>query len=127
MPTLEAMQKMIVFYHDNDIDMLKLGCTLPNLGNICLHKSTDATFYPFTEGEKDLLEKIREDVVGGPSIVFTRKPVVDETFVRKSPNLCKSFVVIDASQLHPNSMCQPLPTGLYTRLDFDSETSRFTP
>ena len=34
-PTLEAMQKMIAFYHDYDIDMLKLGCTLSNLVNIC--------------------------------------------------------------------------------------------
>ena len=41
-PTLEAMQKMIAFYHDKDIDMLKLGCTLPNLANIRLHKFTDA-------------------------------------------------------------------------------------
>ena len=57
-PTLEAMQKMIAFYHNKDIDMLKLGCTLPNLANICLHKSTDAKFYPFTEGDKALLEKI---------------------------------------------------------------------
>ena len=79
--------------------MLKLGFTLPNLANICLHKSTDAKFYPFTEGDKNLLEKIREDVVGGPSIVFTRKAVVDETFDRKSTNICKSFVGIDASQL----------------------------
>ena len=109
-PTLEAMQKMIAFYHDKDIDMLKLGCTLPNLANICLHKSTNAKFYPFTEGDKDLLEKIREDVVGGPSIVFTRKAVVDETLVRKSTNLCKSIVGIDASQLYPYSMCQPMPT-----------------
>ena len=124
-PTLEAMQKMIAFYHDKDIGMLKLGCTLPNLANICLHKSTDANFYPFTEGDKDLLEKIREGVVGGPSIVFTRKAVVDETFIRKSTNLCKSIVGIDASQLYPYSMCQPMPTGLYTRWDLDSETSRF--
>ena len=64
-PILEAMQKMIAFYYDKNIDMLKLGCTLPNLANICLHKSTGAKFYPFTEGDKDLLEKIREDVVGG--------------------------------------------------------------
>ena len=127
MPTLEAMQKKIVFYHDKDMDMLKLGCTLPNLANICLHKSTDAKFYPITEGDKDLLEKIREDVVGGPSIVFTRKAVVDETFVRKSSNICKSIVGIDASQLYPYSMCQPMPTGLYTRWDLDSETSGFTP
>ena len=83
-PTLGAMQKMIEFYQYKGIDMLKLGCTLPNLANICLHKSTDSKFYPFTESHKDLLEKIREDMVGGPSIVFTRKAVVDETFIRKS-------------------------------------------
>ena len=43
--TLEAVQKMIEFYHDKGIDMLKLGCTLPNLANICLHKSTTHKFY----------------------------------------------------------------------------------
>ena len=40
-PTLEVMQKMIEFYHNKGSDMLKRGCTLPNLANICLHKSTD--------------------------------------------------------------------------------------
>ena len=125
-PTPEAMQKMIEFYHNKGIDMLKLGCTLPNLANICLHKSTDSKFYPFTESDKDLLEKIREDMVGGPSIVFTRKAVVDETFIRKSSNLCKSIVGIDASQLYPYSMCQPMPTGLYTRWEYYSENKRFT-
>ena len=78
----------------------------------CLHKSTSAKFNPFTETDKDLLQKIREDMVGGPSIVFTRKAVVDETFIRKSENICKSIVGIDASQLYPYSMCQPMPTGL---------------
>ena len=126
-PTLEAMQKPIAFYHDKDIDMLKLGFTLPNLANICLHKSTDAKFYPFTEGDKDLLEKIGEVVVGGPSIVFTRKAVFDETFIPKSAKICESIGGIDASQLYPYSMCQRMPTGLYTRWDFDSETSSFTP
>ena len=58
------------------------------------------------------MEKIREDVVGGPSIVFTRKAVVDEIFIRKSTNICKSIVGLDASQLYPYSMCQPMPTGL---------------
>ena len=114
-PTLEAMQKMIEFYHNKGIDMLKLGCTPPNFANICLQKSTDSKIYLFTESDKGLLEKIREDMVGGPSIVFTRKAVVDETFIRKSSNLCKSVVGIDASQLHPYSMCQPMPAGMYTR------------
>ena len=126
-PTLEAMQKMIEFYHQKEIEMLKLGCTLPNLANICLHKSTDSKFYPFTESDKDLLEKIREDMVGGPSIVFTRKAAVDETLIRKSTNLCKSIIGIDASQLYPYSMCQPMPTGLYTRWNYDSESQKFMP
>ena len=106
--------------------MLKLGCTLLGLANNCLHKSTDSKFSPFTESDKDLLEKIREDMVGGPSFVFTSKAVVDETFIRKSSNLCKSIVGIDASQLYPHSICQPMRTGLYTRREYDSETKRFT-
>ena len=126
-PTLEAMQKMLDFYHKKGIDMLKLGCTLPILANICLHKSTSAKFYPFTGTDKDLLQEIREDMVGGPSIVFTRKAVVDETFIRKSENICKSIVGIDASQLYPYSMCQPMPTGLYTRWEYDTESKRFKP
>ena len=55
--TLEAMQKRIVFYHDKDIVIIKLGCTLPNLANTCLQKSTDAKFHPCTESDKDLLGK----------------------------------------------------------------------
>ena len=75
-PTLEAMQKKIEFYHNKGIDILNLGYTQPNLANICLHKSTDSKFYPFTESDKDLLEKIGV-MVGDPSIVFTGKAVAD--------------------------------------------------
>ena len=86
--------------------MLKLGCTLPNLANSCLHKSTSAKFYPFTENEEELLRKIREDMVGGPSIVFTRKAAVDEIFIRTLGNVCISIVGIDASQLYLSSYQQ---------------------
>ena len=124
-PTLEGMQKMLAFYHKKGIEMLNLGCTLRNLANICLHKSTSAKFYPFTETDKDLLQKIRGDMVGGPSIVFTRKAVVDEIFIRNSENICKSIVGIDAGQLYPYSMCQRMPTGLYTRWEYDTDSNRF--
>ena len=77
--------------------MLKLGYIFLNLAKLCLRKSTSAKFYPFNETDKDLLQKIRKDMVGGPSIVFTRKAVVDETFIRSSRNICKSIAGIDAS------------------------------
>ena len=124
-PTLEAMQKMMEFYHNKGIDMLKLGCTLPNLANICLHKSTNNKFYPFVEADKDLHDKIRENMTGGPSIVFTRKGVVDQTYIRNTKNICKSIVCIDAIQLYSFSMCQEMPTGLYTRWEFDSDSQKF--
>ena len=127
MATLEAMKKTIEFYHKKRIDMLKLGRTLPNLANICLHSSTNVKFYPFPEGDEDLLEKIREDLVGGPSIVFTRKAVVGQTHIRSFSNTCKSMVGIDASQLYPYAMFQPMTTGLYRRWEFNVDLKRFKP
>ena len=72
-PPLEAMQQLTEFYHNERIEMLKLRCTLPNLAYMCLHKSTNSNFYPFTELDKNFLGKIREKMVYGPSIVFTAK------------------------------------------------------
>ena len=69
---------MIAFCHGKGIDMLKLGCTLPNLANIYPHTSADAKFYPFTEGDKDLLKKIRESVFGGRSINLLEKQLLME-------------------------------------------------
>ena len=94
---------------------------------ICLHSSTNVRFYPFPKGDKDLLEKIKENMVGGPSIVFTRKTVVGRIRIRSSSNTCKSVVGIDASQLDPYAMCQPMPTGLYTLWEFIADLQRFKP
>ena len=79
-PTLQAMQKVIQFYHDGGIYIMKLECTRPNVAYLCLHKSTYHKFYPFFEGDKDLCEKAREEMNGGTSIGFTPKAVVDQTF-----------------------------------------------
>ena len=66
-PPLEAMQKMVEFYHNKGIDILKIGCILPNLANICLHSSTSTKCYHFTGSDKDLFSKFRKDLVGGAS------------------------------------------------------------
>ena len=66
-PTPEAVKKLVDFYHNKRIDMLKIRCNLPNLANICVHMSTTANFYPLTQSDKVFLAKIREDMVGGTS------------------------------------------------------------
>ena len=77
---------MVDFYHNREIDMLMLECTLPNLAKICLHKSTTANFYRFKEGDKDLFKKIGGDMVREPSFVFSSKALVNETLIRDSTN-----------------------------------------
>ena len=109
------MQKTIEFYHYKGIDLLKLGCKLPNLADICLHKPTNHKFYPLFEGDKGLCDKLGKNLTGGLSIIFTRKAIVDQTYIRNSSNVCKTIVRIDASQLYPFSMCQEMPTGFYTK------------
>ena len=59
--------------------------------------------------------------------MFTLKAVVDEIHIRKSANVCNSIFGIDVSQLYSYSMCQPMPTGLHTRYEFDAELQRFKP
>ena len=81
--------------------VMKLGCRLPNLASIALHKSTDTTFFQSIEADKDLLENILEDVNVGTSIIFARQSVADETFKWRSANICKPNAGIDANQLYP--------------------------
>ena len=83
-------------------------------------------FMPPQREIKTYWKKTRRDAVGGPSNVFTRKTIVEETFNRKFTNICKSIVGSDATQPYPYSICQPMPTGLYTHWDIESETSGVT-
>ena len=115
---------MVEFYQNKDFERLELLCTLPSMANICLHRSTSAKFYPFTESQKDFLWKVCKDMVGGLSIVLTGKTVVDETQLRKLAKACKSIFGMGAIQIYPYPMCRPVPTGLYTRYEFGAELKR---
>ena len=112
--------KLIQFYHQKKFVMLKLGCTLPNLAIFCPHKWTNKKIYPFCGEDEDFCEKTREVMTIGTSNVFTRKAVLDETFIRDSPNICKPVVGIDVSQLYPFSICQDMSTGLGGEKSSDS-------
>ena len=112
--TLEARHKLNEFYHNKGRDMLKLGCTLPILTKIDRFKIL--SLY------RKYKEKIPEDMVGRPSSVSTRKVVVDENFIPKTTNLCKSLVGIDAGLLHLYSIL----AGFSNIWHYASEIQRFT-
>ena len=67
--------------------MLNIGCTLPNLANICLQKTANYNFHPVCKNDEDLCEKIRDDL--------TRKAVVDEGCIQN-----RSLEMMQASFTH---------------------------
>ena len=110
---------MVDFYHDRQVDVLKSGYTLPGIANKILHNSTTSKFHPFQSRDLDWVKRVRENVVGGPSIVFCRYAEAGKTKIRKDGDkTCETIVGVDASQLYPYAMCQPMPCGPYTRWDF---------
>ena len=58
---------------------------------------------------------------------FDTDAIAGETKHRYAENLCKTIVGIDANQLYPFSMCQDMPTGLYTRWEIDARKKKFIP
>ena len=126
-PTLKAMQKCLLFITRKELTcwssgvhfriwQLFVSTNLPVPNSIHLLK-------PIKTSCKRL-DKIWLVV---PSIVFTRKAVVEKNFIRNSRNICITIAGIDASQLYLYSMCQPILTGLYTRWEYDTESNRCKP
>ena len=126
-PTIQALKKMISFYHDNNIDMMKQTLTLPSLANRILHSSTNAKFFPFTYEDRELDNYIRSWLTGGPSIIFNRYAKVGVTKIENTQNVCKAIIGVDASQLYPYSMTLPMPTGPYTSWEFSDTEQVFKP
>ena len=52
---------------------------------------------------------------------------MSKTKIRFTDNLCETIIGIDAGQLYPLSMCQELPTELYTRWESDDKLRIFKP
>ena len=119
------LRRMAEFHHNKSLEIMKLGGTLHNVANICLHFSTCAKFSTFSDGDKNLLWKLWEDLVGGPWKVLTRKTVINETQIHNSTHVWKSNVRVLAGQLYVYSMCRPLPAGINTRYWFDAQWQRY--
>ena len=128
-PNIGINANVLAFCHKETNDMLNLGCTLPNLANVCLHKSTGAKFYPFTETNKDVLQKIREDMVGGPSIVPTRIDVVDDFLSGFKERFVRLLLALTQANFILILCVSPCEHG-YTHdgdMKYDTESIRFKP
>ena len=116
-PNLEAMQKVIAFYHDKNIDMLKFGCTLPNLANICLDNSTDAKFYPFMEGDQTFRKKFEKMLLVDHISFLHAKHLLMKLLFESLQTYANLLLGLTPANYIPTRCVNPCPP-VFTRVGF---------
>ena len=135
-PFLEALQTMTAFYQkEMHVDMFKQAISLPGLTLRILFDSvqdTDAFFQLFGQKDEDMCRLVKDQIVGGPSIIFHRYHEAGITKLREwdygtDAKTCQSILGLDDNALYLWSLMQDMPTGNYVRRkaenQFKHETS----
>ena len=119
-PFLEALQKMKEFYTSLGVDIFKDAVSLPGVSKQYILRKTLQRRRGYTPPElyppnKEAYEMLKTAVVGGPSLVFTRKHVAGETRIRshqyEDARLVKRILGYDANSLYPSTMMKEMPCG----------------
>ena len=119
-PFLEALQKMKEFYTSLGIDILKDAVSLPGVSEKYILRKTLQPRWGYKPPElyspnKEAYAMLKAAVVGGPSLVFTRKHVAGETRIRshqyEDAKVCRRILGYDANSLYPSTMMKEMPCG----------------
>ena len=116
-PFLEAIAKQAAFYRDRHIDMFKDGISVPGLSLLYLFSNLpkDTFFTVFNNTNKDAHKLVKDNIVGGPAIIFHRYHEKGITKIRGGSELCRKIVGYDANALYLWALMQDMPTGWYVR------------
>ena len=125
-PFLQAIDKQFGFYKHQNIDMFKDGISVPGLSLLHLFNDlpNDTYFTVFNRTNSDLHELVKDNIVGGPAIIFHRYHEKNVTRIRGGSEPCRSIVGYDANALYLWAIMQDMPTGWYTRR---REENKFCP
>ena len=119
-PFLEALQKMKEFYTDLGVDIFKDAVSLPGVSEKYILRKTLQPRRGYKPPElyapnAEAYAMLKAAVVGGPSLVFTRKHVAGETRIcshqYEDARLCRRILGYDANSLYPSTMMKEMPCG----------------
>ena len=119
-PFLQALQKMKEFYTTLGVDIFKDAGSLPGVSQQYILRKTLKGRKGYKPPElyapnKEAYDMLKAAVVGGPSLVFTRKHVAGETKIRshhyEDARLTKRILGYDANSLYPSTMMKEMPCG----------------
>ena len=116
-PFLETIEKMKSFYTNIGVDIFKDAASLPGVSmQYILRRTLRRRNAPdlYAPG-KEAYEMLKAAVVGGPSLVFTRKHVAGQTRIRSHKynlaRIVKRIMGFDANSLYPSTMAKEMPCG----------------
>ncbi len=107
-----AVQKMLVYYFDQGIDLLKETQSVPGASRKMMFKhSIEHSFKLFSRKHAELYHKFRRNSVGGPAIVYHRMHEAGKTKIRGLIKLAAKILGLDVNALYLYCLCQDMPTG----------------
>ena len=119
-PFLEALQKMKEFYTSLGVDIFKDAVSLPGVSQQYILRNTLQPRRGYNPPDlyapnKEAYAMWKAAVVGGLSLVFTRKHVVGETSIHshqyEDARLVRRILGYDANSLYPSTMMKEMPCG----------------
>jgi len=122
---LKALEKMRNFYTEKGIDILKDMVGMPGISFhylLCgaMERGTDL----YSPG-REAYEMLKWAVVGGPSLVFTRRHQAGVTGIRshqfEEPRLCKKILGFDASALYLSTFLREMPCRKETVVHYNDD------
>ena len=134
-PFLEALVKMRAFYTDLGIDIFKDAVSLAGVSMKYILRGTlkGRKAPELYATSKEAYDMLKGAVVGGPSLVFTRKHVANQTRIRSQKyneaRLTKRILGYDANSLYPSTMMKEMPCGKETITHYQTPeiAARFLP
>ena len=132
-PFLEALETMKAFYANLGVDVFKNAVSLPSvsmqyiLRGTLKRKNPPELYAPSAEA----YDMLKAAVVGGPSLVFTRKHEVGKTHIRShkysQARPVKRILGFDANSLYPSTMLQEMPCGKDTVVHYENPVQAVEP
>ena len=106
------------------VDVLKTTIGIPGVARQLMYNSAAAHpgfkgFMLFNESHRDWEDRFRNNIVGGPSVIYSFHHKAGETRLRDPVNgkLCRSVLGLDATALYASRIRKPLPAGPAIRYD----------
>jgi len=117
-PFVKAVGKLLSPYLKDELDIFKSSFSVSGVAKLQMIKklSNKVFFCLFSKRHADLYKKLRSQLTGGLSIVFSRLAIAGETSIRShqidNPETCQRVIGLDANSLYLFAIKQENPTGI---------------